>query len=89
LVPIESRRNKIIQFILQTLGGGWLSSRPRRLSPPLADWPPGRERQYLNSGMQETIEISDYMPLFFEDFFLLFFFVGIYLFTQSNSFNLP
>jgi hypothetical protein len=28
------------------------------------------------------------LPLFFEDF-LPFFFVGIYIFTQSNSLNLP
>jgi len=33
-------------------------------------------------------EISGYMPPFFEDFFLLFFFVGIYFFTRSKSFNL-
>jgi len=29
------------------------------------------------------------MPLFFEDFFLLFFFFGTYFFTQFNSFKLP
>jgi len=33
-------------------------------------------------------EISGYMLPFFEDFFLPFFFVGIYFFTQSKCFNL-
>jgi hypothetical protein len=33
-------------------------------------------------------EISGYMPPFFEDFFLPFFFVGICCFTQFKSFNL-
>jgi len=28
------------------------------------------------------------MPPYFEDFFLLFFFAGIYFFTQFNSLNL-
>jgi hypothetical protein len=58
--------------------------RPYRTGLPVC-----RERQYLDSGIQETAEISDYMPLFFEDFFLLFFFAGIYFFTQPNSFDLP
>jgi hypothetical protein len=49
----------------------------------------GREGRYLDSGIQEVAETSGYMPLFFEDFFLLFFFVGTYFFTQFNSFNLP
>jgi hypothetical protein len=51
--------------------------------------PVGRERQYLDSGIQEVAETSGYIPLFFEDFFLPFFFVGIYIFTPSKSFNLP
>jgi len=33
-------------------------------------------------------EVSGYMPPFFVDFFLLFFFVGTYFFTQSKSLNL-
>jgi len=37
---------------------------------------------------QAKPEFSGHMPPYFEDFFLLFFFAGIYLFTQSNSFNL-
>jgi hypothetical protein len=57
--------------------------------PQRAGLPFGRELQYLDSEMQETNEISDYMLLFFEDFFLLFFFAGIYVFTNSSSFNLP
>src|SRR5712692_4538428 len=54
-VLIESHSNEIFQSILQTLGGEWLSSRGRRHSPPhRTGLPAGRERQYLNSGMQET-----------------------------------
>ena len=33
-------------------------------------------------------EVSGYMPPFFVDFFLLFFFVGTYFFTKSKSSNL-
>ena len=37
-------------------------------------------------GVQEALDdFSGYMPRFFEDFFLPFFFAGIYSFTQSNS----
>jgi len=57
--------------------------------PQQTGLPVGRKRQYLDSGIKVVAETSGYMPLFFEDFFLLFFFVGTYFFTQSNSFNLP
>jgi hypothetical protein len=57
--------------------------------PQRAGLPVDRELQYLDSGIQEVAETSGYMPLFFEEFFLLFFFVGTYFFTQSSSFNLP
>ena len=57
--------------------------------PQRAGLPFDRERQNLDSELQETNEVPDYMLLFFEDFFLLFFFFGTYFFTQFNSFNLP
>jgi len=57
--------------------------------PQQTGLPVGRKRQYLDSGIKAVAETSGYMPLFFEDFFLLFFFVGTYFFTQLNSFNLP
>ena len=57
--------------------------------PQQTGLPVGRKRQYLDSGTKVVAETSGYMPLFFEDFFLLFFFVGTYFFTQFNSFNLP
>ena len=57
--------------------------------PQRAGLPFDRERQNLDSELQETNEIPDYMLLFFEDFFLLFFFAGICVFTYSSSFNLP
>jgi len=36
----------------------------------------------------EAPEVLGYLPPFFVDFFLPFFFVGTYFFTQSKSFNL-
>ena len=57
--------------------------------PQQTGLPVGCKRQYLDSGIKVVAETSGYMPLFFEDFFLLFFFVGTYFFTQFNSFNLP
>ena len=56
--------------------------------PQRAGLPVDRELQYLDSRIQEVAETSGYIPLFLEDFFLLFFFVGIYFFTQPPSFNL-
>ncbi len=57
--------------------------------PQRAGLPVGCKRQHLDSGIKVVAETSCYMPLFFEDFFLLFFFFGTYVFTQFNSFNLP
>ena len=57
--------------------------------PQRTGLPFDREPQNLDSELQETNEISDYMLLFFEDFFLLFFFAGICVFTYSSSFTLP
>jgi hypothetical protein len=50
--------------------------------PQTAGLPVGRERLYLDSGIHEVAETPDYLPPFLEDLFLLFFFVGIYFFTQ-------
>jgi hypothetical protein len=57
-----------------------VSNSSGRIRFPKTVFPPGL--------YQALPEVSGYMPPFFVDFFLPFFFVGTYFFTQSKSFNL-